>query len=157
MVRVPRGWQMHPPAGSAWNVPGPNVARIRPAPMNLYARMVTVDLGNDGIAPLATFTAGGTAQALCGPTSGGDVWSLDQCYLATSVGQLDIAQCTVYAGPGTVAQYGVASNLSGGGAQFGMGGVQVPFGWFVWALWTAGTPGATATLRVTGQKTVMSM
>jgi hypothetical protein len=50
----------------------------------------------------------------------------------------------------------VAANLAGGGAQFGMGGLALASGWFVMAYWTGGTAGATAVLRVTGQKTALS-
>jgi hypothetical protein len=130
--------------------------RIPRLPGEQYTRQVTVDLGNDGIAPQVTFTAAGTAQAFVGPSSGGDLWSLDQCSISTSAGPLDPAQCIVYAGPLPLAQYQVAPTLAGGGQQFGMGGTSVPFGWFAWALWTGGTPGAFAYLRLTGSKTVLT-
>ena len=42
---------------------------LRP-PDHLYDRVVTVDLGNDGIAPTVTF-ASGTATAVVGPNGGG--------------------------------------------------------------------------------------
>lgn len=103
-----------------------------------------------------TVTGPGFGQAFIGPTSGGDLWSLDQCSVSTSVGLLDTSQCIVYAGPLPLAQYQVAPSLAGGGTQFGMGGVPVPFGWFFWALWTGGTPGAFAYLRLTGVKTVLT-
>lgn len=98
----------------------------------------------------------GTVQAFVGPSSGGDLWSLDQCFLSTSVGQLDAAQCVVYVGALPVPQAAVTGSLAGGGSQFGLGGVGVPFGWFVFAVWSGGTPGATAYLRVTGAKTVLT-
>ena len=98
----------------------------------------------------------GAGQAFIGPSSGGDLWSLDQCFLSTSTGPLDPAQCTVYAGPLPLANYAVTGSLSGGSSQFGLGGVGVPFGWFVWAVWTGGVIGEFAYLRVTGQKTVLS-
>lgn len=96
------------------------------------------------------------AEAFVGPPGGGDVWSLDQCYISTSVGQLDPAQCIVYVGPQPVAQYAVTGSLAGGSSQFGLGGINLAFGWFVWAIWTGGTPGAFGYLRVTGTKTVLS-
>jgi hypothetical protein len=138
------------PTEVAWSrrIPTPDIGQ--------YVNPVTVDLGNDGMAPNATFTASGTAQALVGPSGGGDLWSLDQCFLSTSVGQLDGAQCIVYVGPLPLPQNAVTGSLAGGSSQFGMGGVGVPFGWFVYALWTGGTAGATANLRVTGRKTVLS-
>lgn len=158
MPRIPLSWR-----GKVANLAGANralytsaVQRAPVTPPHLYVNQVTVDLGNDGMAPNATFTAGGTAQAFIGPSSGGDLWSLDQCFLSTSVGQLDVAQCSVFAGPLPLAQYAVTASPAGGSSQFGMGGVGVPFGWFIWALWTGGTPGAIANLRVTGTKTVLT-
>lgn len=155
MVRLPPGWTLHPYAGSLPNTGGRN--RRIPSPKNiLYTRPVTVDLGNDGMAPTVTFTAGGTAQALTGPQASSETWSLDQCFLSTSVGALDAAECTVFVGGQPLAQYAVTGSISGGQSQFGMGGVQVPNGWFVWALWTGGTPGALAYLRLTGVKSVLT-
>lgn len=154
MVRVPRG--LHRPAGSQyprWNMAVPRI----PVPADhLYARQVTVDLGNDGVAPQVTFTGSGTAQAFIGPSSGGDLWSLDQCFISTSIGVLDTAQCVFYSGPLPLSQYAITGSLAGGSSQFGLGGVGVPFGWFVWALWTGGTAGAFGFLRVTGVKTVLT-
>ena len=155
MVRLPPGWILHRSAGALPNTGG--MDRRIPSPSNvLYTRPVTVDLGNDGMAPNAVFQASGAAQALCGPQSGGESWSLDQCFLSTSVGALDPAECTVFVGGQPLAQYAVTGSLSGGQSQFGMGGVNVPNGWFVWALWTGGTPGALGFLRVTGVKTVLT-
>lgn len=155
MVRMPPGWTLHPYAGSL-PATGARMRRI-PSPDNvLYTTPVTVDLGNDGMAPQAVFTGAGNAQATCGPQASSEVWSLDQCFLSTSVGALDPAECTVYVGGLPLAQYAVTGSISGGQSQFGMGGVQVPNGWFVYALWTGGTAGALAYLRVTGVKTVLT-
>jgi hypothetical protein len=158
MVRVPRSFLRAGMAGLSGSGPArdPWLKPILRPPDHLFNRQVTVDIGNDGMAPLAVFAVGGAATAVIGPTGGGDLWSLDQCYLSTSIGQLDLAQCIVYAGPLPLPQYAVTASVSGGSSQFGMGGVGVPFGWFVWALWTGGTAGATANLRVTGTKTVLS-
>ena len=155
MVRVPRGMILHGLAGSQYAA-GAAQRRIPRPPDHLYDRPVTVDLGNDGMAPTAVFTAAGTATALVGPSGGGDSWSLDQCSVSTSVGLLDSSQCIVFVGPQPVPQCQVAPTLAGGGSQFGLGGIGLSYGWFVWAVWTGGTPGATGTLRVTGQKTVLS-
>jgi hypothetical protein len=163
MVRVPRGWQLHRPAGSQYASGAGQFLRPASPDMSGYNRLVTVDLGNDGIAPLVTFSAAGVAAAFCGPNTSGESWSLDQCFLGTSVGQLDPAQCIVYVGPlpqpviSPVAQYAVTGSLEGGGSQFGLGGIGFAFGWFVLAVWTGGTPGTTAQLRITGSKTVPSL
>lgn len=159
MVRIPRAWARAGytyPLGSQPARMGAAVRRI-PIPRHEdYVNPVTVDLGNDGMAPQVTFTASGTAQAFVGPSSGGDVWSLDQCAISTSIGQLDAAQASFFVGPLPLAQYLIAGSLAGGLTQFGLGGVAVPFGWFAWALWTGGTTGAFGYLRLTGVKTVLT-
>lgn len=262
MVRVPAWWRFHQPAGSQFARTGAAVRRIPVPDITAYNRLVTVDLGNDGIAPVATFngfaaltgsvtsaaansnvifgtvpagtytvpwtvtlsgtlgaadtnnfslyangvfiaasvnpdvagsyvqtprlvapnggagdlkiltggttpTAGSTyaatlgtvaggTTAQVGPSAFGESWSLDQCYLSTSAGPLDPSQCTVFVGPLPVPQYAVTGSLAGGGSQFGMGGVGLTQGWFVWAVWTGGTGSAQAYLRVTGTKTVLT-
>jgi hypothetical protein len=157
MVRIPRGWP--PLARLAGSGPPGNLAarRIRVPSQHLYRHLVTVDMGNDGVAPTVTFPASGTVQAFCGPNVSGESWALDQCFLQTSIGPLDTADCTVYAGPLPISQYAITGSISGGSSQFGLGGVGVAFGWFVFAVWTGGTPGATAQLRVTGLKTALTM
>jgi hypothetical protein len=134
---------------------GAAARRVTPARIETYQRLIDVDVGNDGIAQVATFTAAGTAQAQCGPSGLGQSWSLDQAYLSTSVGQLDPAQCSLYVGPLALQPYLVTQGLGGGGSQFGLGGIGLSGGWYVYALWTGGTSGAQALLRVTGTKTAL--
>jgi|HubBroStandDraft_3_1064219.scaffolds.fasta_scaffold107109_3 hypothetical protein len=153
MVRIPRSWPPMARMAGSLAATGATVRRIPVPAQGLYSGLVTVDLGNDGVAPTVIFSAAGTARAFCGPNVSGLSWALDQCFLQTSVGQLDPAQCIVYKGPQPVSTMAVTASLAGGGAQFGLGGLGVGFGEFVWALWTGGTPGATANLRVTGTKT----
>ena len=62
----------------------------------------------------------------------------------------------MYVGPLPLPQYAITGSLAGGGSQFGMGGVGLAFGWFVYAVWSGGTTGAFAYLRVTGTKTVLT-
>lgn len=164
MVKVPASWRRAGFAGLAGSQYAGTSQAVRRIPVPRhedYVNPVTVDLGNDGMAPQVSFTAGGTAIAFIGPSSGGDVWSLDQCAISTSIGQLDAAQASFFVGPGAVgnpppAQYLIAGSLAGGLTQFGLGGVAVPFGWFAWAVWTGGTAGALGYLRLTGVKTVLT-
>lgn len=162
MVRIPASWRgaIATPAGLG-NGGLIGARRIPSDPQGLYTNLITVDLGNDGVAQQATFNSGGQAWAFAGPYGIGQTWNLDQCNVSTSVGQLDAAQASVYVGPymqpfQPVAQYLIMQGLSGGGQQFGMGGTSVPQGWFVMAFWTGGTTGALAYLRLTGTKTALS-
>lgn len=163
MVSIPKSWIPSVAAGLAQSGAGGQVVAqpIQRAPITAYNKLVTVDLGNDGVAPNSIFNSDGEAWTFCGPNGLGESWALDQAYVATSVGQLDPAQCTLLVGPymspyQPVQQYAVVANLAGGGAQFGLGGLGVPTGWFVTASWTGGTQGTIATLRVTGTKTALS-
>jgi hypothetical protein len=160
MVRVPAGWVLHYQAGSQRSRMGAAARRVNVTPPELYVNQVSVDVGNDGMAPLAIFGAGGAAQTQCGPSGLGQSWSLDQAYLSTSVGVLDPAECSLYVGPyipgGPPQTYLTVAGLSGGGNQFALGGVGLADGWVVYAVWSGGTPGAFAYLRVTGTKTVLT-
>jgi hypothetical protein len=148
---------LHAAAGSQAGSPRFAPLRRPPSPpLARYMRPVTVPVGNDGIALPVTFTAAGTAQAAAGPSGVGCTWSLDQASIYTSVGPLDAAQAALYVGPLPIAQYQQASSLAGGGAQVALGGITVDPSWFVWVLWTGGTPGALAYLLVTGAKTVLA-
>jgi hypothetical protein len=142
---------LHPPAGSG-QAYRPLMLPIRRTPLSAYNNLATVDLGNDGVAPIALFDGDGNALAQVGPQGLGVTWALDQCVVSSSIGALDAALASVFAGPLAIPTYLVASSLAGGGSQFALGGLGVAAGWFVWAQWTGGTPGAQAYLRVTGQK-----
>ena len=143
------------PAGT-WRGSQPGVFQ-GPSPIGIedYTAAQTVPLGSNGVAPQAVFPSSGSVTAQVGPQGVGESWSLDQCSLSTSVGILDPAECTVYAGPAAIATYQVAANLAGGGSQFGMGGIVLHVGDFVFAAWTGGTSGATAQLSVTGKRTAL--
>jgi hypothetical protein len=161
MVRIPPTWARAGYAGVSVPNIGGRSRRILAAHPGAYVNPVTVDLGNDGMAPVATFSASGIAHAFVGPSGSGDTWSLDQCYMSTSIGLLDPSQVTVYAGPlpspvTGIPQYAVTGSLSGGGSQFGLGGVGLSFGWFLYAVWTGGTSGAFAYLRATGTKSALT-
>jgi hypothetical protein len=147
------------PAGS-WRSgvrPGPTMSLPRVVPIEAFlaGHKVTIDLAGEGVAFPATFSAGGVAQSQIGPSRVGESWALDQAYLSTSVGQLDAAQCALYQGVLPLASFLITANLAGGGSQFGLGGVGLIPGEFLFAVWTGSTPGAQAFLRATGTKTVL--
>lgn len=161
MVRMPSSWlaSRAAPAGTGPAV-SPQIRQpVRPH-LSAYTSLVTVDLGNSGVAPTAVF-ANGEAWTLIGPAGTGGSWALDQAYLSTSVGPLDSSMCSLYVGPymvpfQPVQMYQVVAGLAGGASQFGLGGVTVPMGWFCTAYWTGGTNGATAALRLTGTQTALT-
>jgi hypothetical protein len=148
---------MTPQAGSWAAAGGVFRALTRPPspPITQFLHPVTVDIGNDGISPQVTFPASGTVQAQAGPQGVGASWSLAQATMSTSIGPLDTAEAALYVGPAALPQYLIAGNLQGGLSQYGLGGLGIPAGWFVIAVWTGGTTGATASLIVTGAKTVL--
>lgn len=163
MVRIPASWKSSLAAGLAQSGPSTGVAarRINATPVTAYTRLVTVDLGNDGVAPAVIFNSDGQAWAFCGPAGTGESWALSQAYVSTSVGVTDPSECTIYAGPymqpyQPVQQYAVAPALLGGSNQLGMGGVAIATGWYIAAFWTGGTHGATAQLRLSGTKTALA-
>lgn len=158
MVKIPVSWLPSLATPAATGQQGSVAARrINATPPAAYTRTATVDLGNDGVAPTVTF-ANKQAWTFVGPAGWGESWALDQAYVSTSVGQLDTATCTIYAGPymppfQPVQQYAVAPALLGGSNQLGMGGIAIATGWYIAAYWTGGTNGATASLRLSGTKT----
>lgn len=153
-----RPWAaFHAAAGSQAGSPPFSPLRRPPSPpIGAYRRLVSVPIGNDGVAFPAIFTAAGVATCFAGPAGIGTVWEPAQASVSTSVGQLDPAQVVIYQGPAALPQYQVAAAAFGGGNQIALGGVQLVPGWFVWAVWTGGTPGATAYLTVTGAKQALT-
>lgn len=156
MRRRPLRVAMSAAAGS-WRAsrPGVILGRVESPPMSSFRRLITVPVGNDGIAARALFGAGGAAQSQVGPSGVGASWSLDQANVYTDIGALDGATAQLFVGPLPFAQYQVAALLAGGGAQVALGGISLDPGWFVWAVWAGGTPGAHGFLYVVGAKTVL--
>jgi hypothetical protein len=126
-------------------------------PIGAYGNHATVDLGIYGQAAPQTFPASGNLTLTVGPSGVGESWAPDQCYISTSLGAEDGSTCLVYAGPAAIPAYAVTSTpAQGGGAQFGLGGLTLTPGDLVTASWTGGTAGATANLKVTGSRTVLT-
>jgi hypothetical protein len=117
----------------------------------------SIGAGTSGAVYGATLTSSAAAlTTFVGPSGLGVSWGLDQCYVSTSVGQLDTSHAIVYVGPTITSQNAVTGSVQGGSSQFGLGGLGLSNGWFVWCTWTGGTPGAQAYLRVTGSKTAQT-
>lgn len=156
-VRRPPAGLMHVAAGSARAGRGGPLLRPPSPPIGAYQRLVSVPIGNDGIAFPVTFTAAGTAVAFAGPSGVGTSWDPAQASIYTSLGALDAATATLFVGPLPLPQYQAAALLAGGGAQVGLAGYSLVPGWLVWAVWAGGTPGATANLYVTGVKKALTI
>jgi hypothetical protein len=151
----PRVW---PASAGTWRAaPGGLVKVTRPASpgMETFTRRVVVPIGIDGQAT-GPVGAGGAVTLQAGPAGVGASWALDQAGLATSVGAADTATCNVYVGPAPTSPYQVATSYAGGGDAVGLAGLSIQPGEFVFAVWASGTPGSSAQLKVTGDKSVLA-
>jgi hypothetical protein len=95
----------------------------------------------------------GNGTAYTGPQSFRESWSGLSAAVRASTNDNE-AICSTYAGPAATPGYfaGATTWGSTGDSTTNLPTVQV--GGNVWAVWTGGDPGATATLTVTGTKTV---
>lgn len=97
----------------------------------------------------------GTVQA--GPSSPGEVWRPTQVSVSCSaVVTTGTCQCNIYAGAGTGQGTFVDGTFSGdtGDTSDAIGGREVNPGQSVFAAWSGGVPGATATMVISGSRTV---
>lgn len=115
--------------------------------------MSTVPL-NESASVILNASGNGTVRMR--PFGGGETWLPGSAsFKATSA--VKEAQCRIYIGPAPTDQYFVDSSLSGstGDSTGRVGGYQVnSHGNYLWAVWTAGDVGATATLQVTGVEVI---
>lgn len=97
----------------------------------------------------------GAGTAKVGPISAREVWHPAAAAVKVSTIENE-AQCLIYVGDSATQQNFVDGTYSGssGDASDRMAATIVRVGWYVWATWTGGDPGATATLTVTGTKDV---
>lgn len=97
----------------------------------------------------------GNGTARIGPAGARETWSPAVASVSVST-NVNEAICRIYVGPSPDPQYFVDGTLSGstGDSTDRVSGQPVKLGWFIWAVWKAGDPGATATLNVTGSRTI---
>ena len=96
----------------------------------------------------------GNGNAKLGPYGPGEVWTPSNVSVICSSNASE-AQCKVYAGPAATPSYFKDITVDGStGDATDKCNLPVPKGWYVWAVWTGGDPGATATLNVDGTKTI---
>jgi hypothetical protein len=97
----------------------------------------------------------GTVQL--GPSSPGEIWQPSQVSVSCSATvTAGTCQCSIYAGAGTGQGTFVDGTFSGdtGDTTDAIGGRKVNPGESVFAVWSGGVPGATATAVVAGTRTV---
>jgi hypothetical protein len=96
----------------------------------------------------------GNGTAKLGPVGAREVWqpSVASVSVATNAAE---ASCKILVGD-PVSQTFVDGTLSGstGDSTDRVSAYSIPLGWFVWAKWAGGDPGAVATLSVGGTRTV---
>jgi hypothetical protein len=153
-VLRPGSW---PASAGTWRA-APQLRKLRTppvVPVEMFTRRVSAPIGIDGQAS-GVVLASGSVTLQAGPQGVGARWALDQAGIATSVGAADTATCAVYAGPQASAPYLVAQSYAGGGDAIGLAGYTLQPGEFVFAVWSGGTTGSLAQLKVAGTKTVLA-
>jgi hypothetical protein len=97
-------------------------------------------------------SGGGTAKL--GPTGPSETWTPSSVSVLCS-SNTNEAICKIYAGPTPTAQYFKDLSVDGStGDATDRANVPVGRGHSVWAVWSGGDAGATATLNVDGVKTI---
>lgn len=114
--------------------------------------MATVDLYEFAQVVL---NGAGAGTVKLGPLSDREVWSPLIAFVQVSTAVSE-ATATVYVGHDTSRPYAVDASFAGssGDSTARVAGKQVRSGQYVFAAWTGGDPGATATLTVNGTKDV---
>lgn len=97
----------------------------------------------------------GNGTARLGPAGARETWfpAVASVSVATNAKE---AQCKIYVGDSPVPAHFIDGTLSGstGDATGRVAGSTIKLGWFIWAVWSGGDPGAVATLNVTGTREV---
>jgi hypothetical protein len=99
----------------------------------------------------------GNGTAKIGPLNAREVWSPANVHVSANIGSVtNEAACIVYLGPSATAPYFRDGTLSGssGDVTDACNADVVNVGDFIWASWVGGDAGVTATLTVTGSKSV---
>lgn len=115
--------------------------------------MVSVPIGPEGTAQV-TLDGSGNGTARTGPLSARETWHPATASVRAS-SAVSEATCLTYIGDSpTQANFidGTFSGSSGDSTDRVAGVPNIKTGWYVWAVWAGGDPGATATLNVNGTK-----
>jgi hypothetical protein len=150
--------RVYPASAGTWRAAGGQFSKLRsPArvPIQSFSQRITVPIGIDGQVS-ALVGAAGSVTLFVGPQGVGASWALDQAGFGTSVGAADTATAAVYVGPQATQPYFVAQSYAGGGDAAGLAGIVLQPGEFVWVVWSGGTSGSTAQLKVSGLKSALA-
>lgn len=104
-----------------------------------------------------TLNGSGAATAQLGPVSAGESWALDRAsVICSAVVATGTCQCQIYIGPTASQPNFVDGTFSGdtGDTTDAVAGRIIHPGSNIFAAWTGGVPGATATLTITGTRQV---
>jgi hypothetical protein len=102
----------------------------------------------------AALDASGNGTVQLGPAGPQETWTPSNVSVICSTNVLE-AVCKVFAGPAATSPYFKDITVDGStGDATDKCNLVIPKGWFVWAVWTGGDAGATATLNVDGVKSV---
>ena len=102
-----------------------------------------------------TLNGAGAGTAKLGPISAREVWTPSRIAVKASSATSE-AQCLIYVGDQAIDSNFIDGTFSGssGDATDAAAAAQIKVGAWIWAKWTGGDAGATATLTVTGTKAV---
>lgn len=157
------GWQ-HRAAGG-WprglRVPAGSMVdrRLLPpvVPHTAFLSSADVPIGPDGFAQ--GIIANGTVTLSVGPSTAGSSWDLSQASVATTTGVNDSSTVAFYAQPAINAApllpFQIGQGFAGGGGQVGLAGIKLVTGERLFAVWSTANNGDTATLILSGTKTVL--
>lgn len=157
------GWQT--PTAGGWprgvRVPAGSMVdrRLLPpvVPHRAFVTAADAPIGPDGFAQ--GIIASGTVTLSVGPSAAGTSWSLAQASVATTTGVNDSSTVAFYAQPAINAApllpFQVGQSPAGGGDQVGLAGIKLVTGERLYAVWSSANNGDTATLILSGIKTVL--
>lgn len=158
------GWQA--PTAGGWprgvRVPAGSMVyrRVIPPVVPHRAFQVPADapIGPDGFSQ--GIVSGGTVTLSVGPSAAGTSWALSQASVATTTGVNDSSTVAFYAQPAINAApllpFQVGQSFAGGGDQVGLAGIRLVTGERLYAVWSTANNGDTATLILSGTKTVLT-
>jgi hypothetical protein len=108
-----------------------------------------------GVIGQVVLDGSGNGTAKVGPLTEREVWSPTMAFVAVATNVKE-AECAIFVGHDASAAYQVDSSYSGssGDSTGRVAGRTVRQGNFIWATWTGGDAGATATITVNGTREI---